>query len=171
VYFEPAPIPDDESRRQHAIRLSGALDIRDDPVLDDLAQRARGLFGTAMAAVTIIYNDWQYIIAAAGMEPGVNSRRTSFCGHTVAEQEGAMIVTDARADERFVGNPHVEDGTVGFYAGAVLRGEDGTALGAFCVFDSEPRPSVSDGHRRTLEELARAAIGRIEELRQGHSPS
>ncbi|SEM78439.1 GAF domain-containing protein [Sphingomonas gellani] len=169
--YDPAPTPDDEPSRARAVELSGALGVRDDAVLQALVEKARNSCDTQMAAVSILHNDWQFLIATSGLPGGAYSRRTSFCGHILNEGGGVFCVPDALDDERFAGNPVVEqDGGIRFYAGAPIRDQDQRILGALCVFDSHPRercphdvelvlPVLAEEVRRRLLDFAPVPAG------------
>lgn len=166
--FEPAPIPPHETEREQAVIASGALDARDDPILLEIVEEARRVFGTAMAAVSIVHRDWQYLIATAGLAGGPYSRRTSFCGHALMIDERVLLVPDAAADSRFAGNPSVaEDGVLRFYAGAPLLDEGGWPLGTICVFDPSPRDDFTDADAAKLIGMARRVVDRIRDRARG----
>ncbi len=166
TFYTPPPEPNDEPDRARAVVASGALEIIDDPELNALVERARALLGTSMAAVSIVHEEWQYLIAAVGLKPGVYGRRTSFCGHAVAGQSDMFLVPDAGVDPRFAGNPAVVDGMLRFYVGAVLRNDDGQPLGALCAFDPLPRTSLTPRQEQQFRELSRTVMKRVAELRE-----
>ena len=166
IFYAAAPTLADEAERETVIAASGLLDARDDVALTALVREARRAFGTAMAAITILYQDWQYLIAADGLSSGVYSRRASFCGHTVAAENGLLVVRDTHDDERFAGNPNVVEGdAIRFYAGAALPLADGVTLGALCIFDPRPRENFGAGEEARLRVYATRASERIGELR------
>jgi GAF domain-containing protein len=162
--FQPAALAHDEAGREQAVEASGALWIRDDPVLDAIVARARRIAGTQMAAVSIIYRDWQYLIAASGLPAGPYSRRTSFCGHAILTRGPVFTVEDAGLDERFAGNPAVEDGRMRFYAGALICWVDEQPIGTLCVFDPRPRDAVPPALAAELTGLAAQVVSRLQQL-------
>jgi GAF domain-containing protein len=166
TFYTPPPEPHDEDERSRAVIASGALEIIDDPELNRLVERARASLGTSVAAVSIVHQEWQYLIATAGLKPGVYSRRTSFCGHTVVASDEIFLVPDAGQDARFAGNPAVVDGMLRFYVGAVLRDDHGQPLGALCAFDPLPRAGVTQRQEQQFRDLAAAVMVRLEELRE-----
>ena len=100
-------------------------------------------------------------------EVGIGARElpldVSICAHAIL-QNNTMVVPDTRLDERFVCNPLVTaaDG-LRFYAGALLKTQEGLPLGTVCVLDREPRPQGITNHQRlTLEVLARLAMNQLE---------
>lgn len=166
TFYTPPPEPHDEYDRSRAVMESGALEIIEDPELNRLVEHARTVFGTSVAAVSIVHQEWQYLIATAGLKPGVYSRRTSFCGHAVAGSDDVFLVPDAGQDARFAGNPAVVDGLLRFYVGAVLRDDQGQPLGALCAFDPMPRAGVTQRQEQQIRDLSAAVMARMAELRE-----
>ena len=145
------PVRDrDEARREAAVRASGVLDASDDPQLRWMVESVRRSLRADVAAISILHQDWRYVVVASGTIPGVHSRRTSFCGHAIVGDDPVFCVADASRDARFAGNPYVEEGIVGFYAGVVLQGPEGYALGTLCVYDSAPRGGLTGFERSAL---------------------
>ena len=125
-----------------------------DQELDHFATLAATICGTAMAAVTRIVADRQWIEGCVGLTHGEMPAEHSFCAHTVAA--GTFLdVLDASADPRFRNNPSVTgEPHIRFYAGEPLDFE-GHTVGALCVIDSKPRPEgLNAEQRRALALLA-----------------
>lgn len=160
--YQPAPLPAHEILREQYVVASGALAVRNDRILQALVEEAAVLLETSMAAVSIIYKDWQYVIAATGISPGAYSRRTSVCGHALATGDAIFHVGDMQADGRFAGNPAViASQGLRFYAGALLAMEGAPALGTICVFDRQPRPTLSRADCEALRSLAGRVLKRL----------
>lgn len=156
--FQPSSLPVNEAGREKAVERSGFLAMMQDPVLQSIALEARRECGTAMAAISIVYKDWQYLVAAAGLPTGPYSRRTSFCGHVIVEPVTFFCVPDAQSDLRFANNPAVAADTVRFYAGAPLMSDDDFALGAICVIDPVARHGCGVRERDRLVALAARSV-------------
>lgn len=167
VEFFDAPLNTGQERvREQAVEASGALRLGDVPELQALVEDARRGFGTAMAAVSSIHSDWQYLLAAAGLPGGVYSRRASICGHTITRPERVFCVPDIRQDPRFADTfGDGENRSVGFYAGATLLDQNRVALGAFCVFDPSPRAMLTRDEAARLYEFAQSAMAVIRSRR------
>ena len=151
-----------EATRERAVEASGALELGDSPELQALVEDARRSFGTAMAAVSIIYRDWQYVLAAVGLPKGVYSRRASLCDHPVTESHRVFCATDVPRNLRPAGTlDAADDRVVGFHAGASLLDPDRLALGAFCVFDPKPRAALTGREAVRLRRYADAATASI----------
>lgn len=138
-FFSPAPRPANERTRQRAVDASGVLRAPPDPALHDLVAKAARLFGVPKAGLSIIDRDRQWFAARIGIEPPETSRAISFCAHTILAPESPLVVPDTHADERFAGNPFVqEDPYVRFYAGMAVLGAEGLPLGTLFVLDTKP---------------------------------
>jgi GAF domain-containing protein len=159
-YITPAT-PVDEAAREAAVISSGLLQADRAMALHGIVWKAAKTFRTAMASATIIHHDEQFLIATHGLDPGVTSRATSFCGHAILEPERVMCVTDATVDHRFAGNPFVVgDPGIRFYAGAPLLSPNGYALGTLCVFDPEPRACLTPREEAMLRHMASELMAR-----------
>ncbi|MFP7761370.1 GAF domain-containing protein [Marisediminicola sp. LYQ85] len=158
-----------EAARQAAVDRLGALASRGDPVLDVLTARARGLFGTAYAAVTIIDDDTQKSASTAGATDLAMPRSESFCEMTIRRAEH-FAVEDATLDPRYrdfrsvTGDPHFR-----FYAGYPIESIDGERVGALCVIDTAAREFTRDDSA-LLRSLALQAQERVQELSEPLDP-
>lgn len=82
-----------------------------------------------------------------------------------------MVIEDAATDPRFkdnrlvTGEPHIR-----FYAGAVIRGRNGEAVGSLCLIDYKPRAFTA--HERALlgrlRDLIRKELMRYRESQDEH---
>lgn len=158
VYSVPGR-PDNEVERRLAVSRSGALLGRRSESLDRITEEARRTLGTAAAIVTIIDDDACYVISASGSRTCAHRRSTSFCGHAILTPNRLFIVPDAHLDDRFAGNPFVEQHAgIRFYAAAALVSARDLAIGTLCVLDDKPRAGVSDAEAVALKALADAAM-------------
>ncbi|PYY48044.1 GAF domain-containing SpoIIE family protein phosphatase [Curtobacterium sp. MCBD17_023] len=85
--------------------------------------------------------------------PGSTPILDTFCGRTL-DQDGPVVVPDARDDLRFSDLPMVNnDPNVRFYAGVPLHvGADATKVGTLCLIDPNPR-ALAPEDVALLEEL------------------
>lgn len=92
-----------------------------------------------MATINVITTTQQWQVATYGFRGVVCAREDAMCT-VVLEEDHAVLVSDARDDERFARNPFVtgELGDVRFYASHPLRTPDGILIGTLCVFDDAP---------------------------------
>ena len=128
-----------------------------DARLDQLTRLASELFEVPVALVTLIEADRQRFYARCGFDDLDGTPRSdAFCHRTIQHDE-LMVVPDAMLDPRFSANPLVTgEPYIRFYAGAVLRGPGGYALGSLCLIDYVPREFDRRDQRRLLQ-VARVA--------------
>jgi GAF domain-containing protein len=87
--------------------------------------------------------EMQHVIASSDGLIGLFRRSMTFSNYVIYRPDEIFVILDASGDERFAGNPHVDDGLVSFYAGTAIFDTAGHAVGALCVSDSNPRQSFS----------------------------
>jgi GAF domain-containing protein len=151
----------DEEGRLAALRRYRILDTDPEQAFDDLTQLASHVCQAPIALITLIDTDRQWIKSRVGLDVQETSRSVAFCHHAI-RQPDLFVVSDARGDERFRGNPFVTGAPgVRFYAGAPLVTGDGYALGTLCVIDQVPRTLTPD-QQAALEALRRQAVAQLE---------
>lgn len=152
--FTPADIPNNEVARNSAVKMSGLLEKIGDPQLTDLCQYTKSSFDVTWAAVAIIFEEWQYIIACSKAGTGIYRRSTAISSYVVADPSQVMVLLDATVNPKFEGNPFVSDGNIAFYAGAPILDHDGYALGALCITSPKARTHFSSYNANLLMTLA-----------------
>lgn len=163
--------PLNERERQAELNSFNALGTDREGRFDRFTSLAASLFDVPMAVVSLVDRDQQRVKSGHGLETCETSRDFSFCGHTILEDE-VLIVPDTSKDERFAENPLVTgEPHIGSYAGAVLRGPKGHAVGTLCILDNKPREYTTFEIKKLTEmailvqeELEREA--RFERLRE-----
>lgn len=150
-----------EEARLAALAGYRILDTPRERDFDDVAALASEICGTPMAVVNLIGDGRQFFKAEVGLGVRETPLASSFCAKAILEEE-FLIVPDASRDPRFECNPLVtgEPG-LRFYAGALLRTEDGHAIGTVCVLDVVPR-ELTGLQERTLRVLARQVMKQLE---------
>jgi PAS domain S-box-containing protein len=156
--FDPAL---KEQRRLDALAEYQILDTPRERDFDDIAKLASDICGTPIAVVNLIGDNRQFFKAEVGLNVRETPFESSFCAKAILEQD-FLIVSDATKDDRFdcnplvIGDPHLR-----FYAGAILKTEDGLAIGTVCVLDYQPR-ELTELQQRTLRVLARQVMTQLE---------
>ena len=151
-----------EGDRLRALAAARILYTPREEGFDDIAQLAAATLEVPISVVNFIAEDRQWFKAEVGIGVDELPLDVSICRHALLEQD-LLVVPDLRADPRFDGNPliHVEDG-LRFYAGALVKDDDGHALGTVCVLDRKPRPKgLSESEKLTLRVLARQVTAQI----------
>ena len=132
--------------------------------LDRLAELAARLLGVRSAQISLL-DDVQLIAGAAGAAAGSVGEESpldeSLCTVTAAGNETALVVPDARTDERVRDLPPVTAGDVGAYLGTALTTSSGAVIGVLCAFDPEPR-QWSGADVSTLRQLAASVVTELE---------
>ncbi|GAA0470563.1 sensor histidine kinase [Actinoplanes capillaceus] len=140
---------EDEKARLTALHSYGVLDRPRPAVLDDLTRLAASMFGTPMAAVTLVDRDRQWFAGSTGLADEQTSLDLSFCKHVIPAR-APLVVPNATLDPRFATAPNVTGApNIRFYAGAPIIDADGHTLGVMCVIDDRPRVI----HDRQVENL------------------
>ncbi len=147
------PIPDNEPERLQALEETGLLDTAPEARFDRLTRLASQALGIPVALVSLVDEQRQWFKSAVGLEVRETGRDISFCGHAI-HSDDIMVITDARLDPRFEGNPLLSgDKPVIFYAGAPLHSPEGHRLGTLCVIDHVPR-RFGKREERILRDIA-----------------
>ena len=131
--------------------------------LDRLAGLAARLLGTASSQVSLL-TDVQTVAGGAGLAlaaVGADSALADSLCTVTAASGGPLVVQDAATDPRVAHLPPVSSGAVGSYLGVPLVADDGSTVGAMCVFDPLPR-TWSPEDVALLQQLASSAIAELE---------
>lgn len=152
----------EEAVRLESLREYDVLDTPAEGSFDNITRIAQLIFGTPMAAISLIDSDRQWLKSSLGM-PGQQVPRTiSFCAHAI-KTSSPFVVCDARLDERFCNNPLVlGEPHIRFYAAVPLVTADHAILGTLCVLDTVPRDGVSADHMNALYALSRMTVDALE---------
>lgn len=154
--MQPPKKPGNENERLEALRNLGILDSIPEQQYNDIALIASVLCNTPIALISLVDRDRQWFKASIGLDVRETPRDVSFCAYAILGED-VFKVMDAREDERFEGNPLLEDLGVRFYAGAPLCNDDGYSLGTICVIDNEAR-NLSDDQESALQALSRLTV-------------
>lgn len=134
-----------------------------DERFDRLSRIALQVIGAHAAFVSLVDEDADHYIGAAGFPEPLASTRTiegeTFCHFTLVS-DGVLLIEDARSHPVLSQVPTVQSLGVVAYAGVPLLAANGQPLGAFCVTDSKPR-QWSDSEVGILIALARVTLDSI----------
>lgn len=155
--------------RLRSLAESGLLDAPERQALNRYARIASRALAAPVSLVSLVDAERQFFAAAHGLEAPWSERRQtplshSFCQHVVNERS-ALVVEDARNDERVCDNLAIKELNVAAYAGVPLKDADGNVLGSFCVIDEQPRSWAPDD-LKLLRFLADAVAEEIELARR-----
>lgn len=148
-----------ETDRLAALQSYDILDSEREPAFDDITALIARLCDAPIAVVNLIDAERQWFKSEVGLGVRETPLETSFCRHALLEQD-RMVVPDADKDPRFVCNPLVTASNgLKFYAGVLLRDDNGLPLGTLCVLDTRPRPDgLTPLQAEAMEVLARQVM-------------
>jgi len=156
-----APIPDNESERQHAVEQYHILDTLPEGSYNDITSLMAMVCDVPVSLVSFIDNNRQWLKSHHGLDFNETSRALSMCGHALVSGLDIFIVEDTSKDERFADNPIIiEYGIVG-YAGIPLIDKDGYALGTLCVINNNPM-ILDEPKKEALKSMARQVLYLLE---------
>jgi len=145
--------PPDEHQRLSALEATQLLDTPPEERFDRVTRIASRLFSVPIALVSLVDKDRQWFKSSYGLGAKETARDISFCGHAILGSD-ALVVENARNDERFFDNPLVTgEPNIQFYAGAPLEDRSGNRLGTLCLIDRQPR-QFSEADKQNLRDLA-----------------
>ena len=129
--------------RLEAIKATGLVGVKEDPVLHRLTRLAAKTLGTSVALLSLVEEDRQFFASSWGLpEPWASERGTtllhSFCQHVVISNQ-PLLVTDARQHPLVQRNLAIQDLDVIAYIGVPLVDSRDNTLGSMCVIEHEPR--------------------------------
>ncbi|RYZ88164.1 MAG: hybrid sensor histidine kinase/response regulator, partial [Proteobacteria bacterium] len=160
--MQKPPVLENEFERLAALNKYNVLDTLPQGEFDDIVEIASYVFQTPTALISLVDATRQWFKARKGMPSSETSRDESFCAHALSS-DGPLIVPDATADDRFIGNPLVDaENGIRSYAGAPLITPEGFKIGTLCVIDQETR-SYTPAQISTLEALARQVVQLLEQ--------
>ncbi|NNE56603.1 MAG: histidine kinase [Hellea sp.] len=127
-----------QAERLAALRSYNILDTPRESDFDDIVVLASKICKTPISVVNLIDADRQWFKAEIGIGARETPLETSICSHIILEQDFTMIEdthTDPRTSDNELCTP--ADG-LRFYAGALLKAENGLPIGTLCVLDTKP---------------------------------
>lgn len=146
-------LSNNEPVRLAALRATRLLDTPLEDRFERLTRMVRKLLDVPIAAVSLVDADRQWFKSIQGLAVCQTSRAVSFCGHTILGIK-PLIISNARADDRFKDNPLVTgEPYIVFYAGIPVKASNGRTIASLCVIDHKPRDLSAD-ELKTLEDIA-----------------
>ena len=155
----------DEERLQ-ALASYGVLDTPAESAFDSIVSVAAQVCETSCALISLVASERQWFKARVGFEAYQTPLSQSVCVHALGDED-SLVIPDLTKDRRTRANPLVTGAPhMRFYAGMVLRTEDGHALGTLCVIDDKPRNGLTDLQTNVMMELARQIMALLDMRRE-----
>ena len=160
-------IPINETERVQSLHSYSLLDTLPEEEYNNITKLAAYICGTPISLISLIDEKRQWFKSKHGLEAQETLRDFAFCAHAINTPEKALIVENARLDERFHDNPLVQDDpNIIFYAGIPLKSTNGLGLGTLCVIDNTPR-NLTPEQISNLKALA-SQVENLFESRKNH---
>ncbi|KAF8301039.1 hypothetical protein DL93DRAFT_2102769 [Clavulina sp. PMI_390] len=165
------PLPPNEIERRTALHKFNILHTAPDVNFDRIAHLAKLVFHARWVFIILVDKDEQFFKHSSGLPFNSGARESSFCTHTILQEDEPMVVLDASKDWRFSNNPNVTTTTdpsdpnylkVAFYAGTPLKTADGFNVGSLCIVDDTPRTEFTPRQRHALKEFGAIVMREME---------
>jgi len=158
------PLPPEEDERLAALEQYDRPGMDAVSAFDRLTALTKSHFGVDVAFVGLVDAHEERFLSCAGADWETLEREDTMCTHTIL-QDDLMVVEDTHEDGRFADSDRLDELDIRAYAGVPLETPRGTAIGAYCMTNSEPR-SFSDAERADLRLFADEAMEQLELRRQ-----
>jgi signal transduction histidine kinase len=127
--------------RINKLRNLSILDTPKESEFEYIAEIAAYICDSPISLVAFLDEERQWFKAARGLGDMTEAPvETCFCIHTIRTDDGKLIVSDLKKDERFADNSFVvKEPDINFYAGISIETSDGHRIGTVCVMDVESK--------------------------------
>lgn len=145
------------NERNLLLQTYGLKKIVNDESFKNLLDLAKIICKAPIAYISILDDNYQYILAQDGADFKTIPIQDSFCQYTLDKKQG-LIIEDTKKDIRTKNLPLVKaNPSINFYFGSPLVDEDDNNLGAFCIMDYQPR-ELSLNQKNVLNVLSKEVI-------------
>jgi signal transduction histidine kinase len=153
----------EDAERARALAAYEVLDGEPRKDLQALVELASRVSGIPMATINLISETQQHQVATWGFPSSICERRDSMCARVIESGTDPVMLSDARDDDRFVDNAHVngELASVRFYAAHPLLTPTGVVIGTLCLYDVETH-EVDPDLAHLMETLAAQVVDVLE---------
>ncbi|SDN61028.1 sensor domain-containing diguanylate cyclase [Vreelandella arcis] len=153
-----------EQQRLKALDAYQILDTPEEPAFDEIVEMASLICDAPIAVINFVDRDRQWFKSVKGLCVRETPLDISICAHAILQPD-LFIVPDTTQDPRFANNPLVTgEPHLRFYAGALLKSNDGYPLGTLCVLDYQPR-ELTERQCFALQALANQVMAHMELIR------
>lgn len=146
-----------EEERLKELESLEILDTPEELHYNQITEIAASVCESPIALISIVDDKRQWFKAKCGIDLKETEKKYSICSHALHAPGIPFIVNDTSQDERFIGNPLLEDANIIFYAGFPLITDEGMPIGSLCVMDHQPR-ELSIKQLQILEKLANTTV-------------
>jgi signal transduction histidine kinase len=157
-----SPFGNEEETRIDNLYSYNILDSPEEVDFNDLVELTSLLCNSRYALITFIDRERSWFKARKGVIAKEEPRNTSFCSHTIL-QDNVFVIYDTQRDKRFADSPKfIGEEKIAFYAGAPIFSAAGQKLGTVCALDTMPKHSFSEKQKNALRIIARQVSALLE---------
>lgn len=149
--------PQNEIERLSVVNKYKLLDTLPESDFDNITSLVATICDVPISLITLLDTDRNFLKSHHGLDIQESPRDISFCGHAILQNEDIFVIEDSRKDNRFIGNPLIDQFKAIFYAGVPLRDKDGLALGTLCVYDHKPK-QLTEVQKKALITLGKQVM-------------
>ncbi len=150
-----------QAERLATLRAYDILDTPREADFDDIVLLASKICRTPISVVNLIDADRQWFKAEVGLGARETPLETSICSHVILDHDFTMI-EDTHTDPRTADNELcAPNNGLRFYAGALLKADNGLPIGTLCVLDNKPN-TLDEGQMLALKVLARRVMRELD---------
>ncbi len=132
-------VPVQENEQEKLNNYSAANSVQEAD-FDDICHIVSGLCHFPVTLISIIGSERKWFRSGHPLTTAAATAEFAFCDQALHHPHDAIIISDLHKDYRFRNMQLVkEEPYVAFYAGIPLIGQEGTVLGALCIWDHKPR--------------------------------
>jgi signal transduction histidine kinase len=151
--------PEQEATRLAAINRYDIFDSPREEPFDRIVSIVAALFGTSLAAITLVDRERSFHKAEIGFGVSEMPRTDEMCDRVISRDD-VLIINDALESPPELVQPMLNFG-IRFYAGAPLTTHEGVKIGTLCAVDPEPH-EVGKSQAQILRQLAAVVIDEME---------
>ncbi len=135
-----------------------------EPFFEQTLLLASNICNSPVAYISIIGNEYQYILSQHGIQLQVIKKEETICQYTI-QGDDLLVIPDTRLDTRTSTLKITQgDQPILFYAGFPLTDDNDNKLGAFCITDQEKR-TLTDSQRESLKILGKQVVHYLQNRR------
>ncbi|MDA3875438.1 MAG: PAS domain S-box protein [Kiritimatiellae bacterium] len=151
----------ENQERLQALYRYEILDTEPEELFDEFTRMAASICKVPIAVLNFLDRDRQWFKSEIGLGVRETPLDVSICKHAILEKD-LFVIPDTLEDDRTRNNPVVTaHNGLRFYAGAILRTEEGHPIGTLCVLDNTPR-ALDPEQIHMLKFLARQIMTRLD---------
>ncbi|KAA9008767.1 histidine kinase dimerization/phosphoacceptor domain -containing protein [Histidinibacterium aquaticum] len=146
--------------RLAALNGYAILDTEPEAEFDEITNFVAKACDVPISVINFIDAERQWFKSETGLGVRSTPIDTSICAHIILEEDFVEI-EDTLRDPRLADNPLcIDDDGLRFYAGALLKTEDGLPIGTLCILDRRPR-KLTEFQKELIQVMSHQVMARL----------